>query len=116
MAPTKKAAAKPADPKPTATKTAAKDESSDVETIGGDDDAPPVTPTLLRSDGVGSLDEVPDNTPPVNVDVSDADKADDGEAPAGYAYVIHPKSGQRCLVDARSVPELEVDGYKRAAK
>ncbi len=53
--------------------------------------------------------EVPDNTPTPNADPDPKAKAE--KAPAGYAYVVHPKNGERCLVDEKSVPELLLDGY-----
>ena len=49
-----------------------------------------------------------DNTPTPHVA---APKDDGKKAPAGYAYVVHPKNGQRCLVDEKSLPELLADGY-----
>lgn len=54
--------------------------------------------------------DVPDNTPTPLVPAKDDNKKK-GDAPAGYTYVIHPKNGQHCLVDEKSVPELLIDGY-----
>lgn len=53
--------------------------------------------------------EVPDNTPTPTAEPDPKAKAE--KAPAGYTYVVHPKNGERCLVDEKSVPELLADGY-----
>ena len=86
---------------------------------GTDPQGVPAEQSLLRPDVDGTLDDVPDNSPPQvrepkdgNDDAKGDDK--DEDAPAGKTYVIHPKSGNRCLVDEQSVPELLVGGYQRA--
>lgn len=75
-------------------------------------DTPDEKPTFLRSQGSADLADVPDNTPTPRVDV-DVDKKLPAADP-GYVYVKHPKNGALCLVDEKSLPELEVDGYQRA--
>jgi hypothetical protein len=55
--------------------------------------------------------DVPDNTPTPHVAPVEDSKGKAEKAPDGYAYVVHPKNGERCLVDEKSVPELLADGY-----